>query len=167
MNGDGRPDIVAGGIRNQPELWCCSTPVNGNFTGQLYTIESVGPATHFVVSGTPTSVTAGGSVTFTVTAEDVNNNVASGYTGTVAFSSSDTAATLPGNTTLSAGIGVFTATLKTAGTQTLSATDTVTSSLTGASGPILVSCQRDLALCFLRHAQQRLGRHRLYLYRHG
>ena len=136
LNGDGRPDIVAGGqVIGQVSVLLNAD--NGNFTGPVYDI--VGPATHFVISGTPTSVSAGSSVTFTVTAEDASNNIASGYAGTVAFSSSDTAATLPGNSTLSAGVGVFSATLVTAGSQTLTATDTVTSSLTGASSPILVT----------------------------
>ena len=140
VNGDGRLDLAVVNFSSGTAKVILGSG-KGNFTGQVYTISnsSSGPATHFVVSSTPTSVVAGGSATFTVTAEDVNNNIASSYTGTVAFSSSDTAATLPANSTLSAGVGVFTATLKTAGTQTLSATDTVTSSLTGASSPIAVT----------------------------
>ena len=147
LNGDGRPDVAADNYGSN-SVSVLLNATNGNFTGQLYTIESVGPTTHFVVSGTPTGVTAGGGFTFTVTAEDVNNNIASGYTGTVAFSSSDSAATLPGNSTLSAGVGVFTAALKTAGSQTLSATDTVTSSLTGASSPILVTADAATHFAF-------------------
>ena len=74
-----------------------------------------------------------------MTAEDQYNNTATGYTGTVHFSSSDTAAVLPANTMLTNGIGTFSATLKTAGSQTLTATDTVNSSIAGTSGTINVT----------------------------
>jgi hypothetical protein len=68
--------------------------------------------------------------------------VATGYTGTVAFSSSDTAAALPANYTFTAadnGVHTFSATLITAGTQSLTATDTATSSLTGTQSGITVN----------------------------
>src|SRR5204862_292200 len=45
--------------------------------------------------------------------------------------SSDGAATLPANSTLTAGIGSFTATLRTSGNQTLTAADTVNTSING------------------------------------
>src|SRR5206468_3527099 len=76
---------------------------------------------------------------FTVTALDASNNPVTGYTGTVHFASSDGAATLPANTTLTGGTGTFSATLRTAGAQTLTATDTVTTSITGTSNTITVS----------------------------
>ena len=91
----------------------------------------------------PSSVTAGGNVTFTVTAEDQFNEVSYAYTGTVTFSSSDTLASfLPTQATLVSGIGTFTATLRTAGSQTLTATDSnssgVTGTVTGTSNSLLV-----------------------------
>src|SRR5207244_1266720 len=76
---------------------------------------------------------------FTVTALDVFNNATTGYAGTVHFSSSDAAATLPANTTLTSGAGSFNATLNTVGSQTLTATDTAASSLTGTSNAIAVT----------------------------
>ena len=57
-----------------------------------------------------------------------------GYTGTVHFTSSDGPAVLPANYTFTggdAGTHVFSVTLKTAGTQSITATDTVTGSITG------------------------------------
>src|SRR5208282_1252720 len=45
------------------------------------------------------------------------------YTGTVHLSSSDSQATLPSDSTLTHGLGVFTAILKQTGTQTIAATD--------------------------------------------
>ncbi len=98
-----------------------------------------GPATHFTISGVPTSVTAGGSVIFSVTALDTFNNIATGYTGTVRFASTDALATLPPNATLSNGVGTFSITLKSAGDQTLSATDVSHANLTATSNAIAVS----------------------------
>jgi hypothetical protein len=106
-----------------------------SITGTSNTISvTAAVATHFLVTG-PTAVTSGTAFSFTVTAEDSLNNTASGYTGTVHFTSSDGTATLPGNVTLTNGTGVFNATLNTVGTQTLTATDTASSSITGSTTP--------------------------------
>jgi hypothetical protein len=95
-----------------------------------------GAATHFSLSA-PGSVTAGSSFSVTVTAQDASNNTATGYPGTVQFSSSDVHATLPGNTTLTHGVGTFSVTLKTAGSQSITATDMTNSSIVGsASVPV-------------------------------
>ena len=99
---------------------------------------SAAAATQFVVTA-PATATAGTSLSFTVTAEDQYGNTATGYTGTVAFTSSDTAAVLPADATLTDGVGTFTATLETAGSQTLTATDTVNASFLGTSSSITVS----------------------------
>ena len=69
-------------------------------------------ATHFGV-GAPAVVLTNASFSFTVTALDPFNNVATGYAGTVHFTSSDGAAVLPANSTLTSGVKTFTATLKT------------------------------------------------------
>jgi hypothetical protein len=94
-------------------------------------------ATHFQVSA-PHSATAGTPSTFTVTALDANNNTAANYLGAVRFTSSDGAASLPLNATLSGGSGTFQAFLRTPGSQTITATDTVLPSLSGTSGAIAV-----------------------------
>jgi hypothetical protein len=100
---------------------------------------TVGAATHFSVSA-PSSATSGTSFNVTVTALDAGNHTATGYAGTLHFTSSDAAATsLPSNSTLTAGTGTFSATLKTAGNQTITATDIVTSSIAGTSGQINVA----------------------------
>jgi hypothetical protein len=116
---------------------------------------SPGPPTHFYVSA-PTSVRAATPFSFIVTSRDAANNLASSYTGTVQFTSTDTAAVLPANSTLSTGMGPFSATLRTTGSQSITATDTVTSSFTGTSGSIEVfvnclikgeQCNYNLACC--------------------
>jgi hypothetical protein len=88
------------------------------------------------------SVTAGTAFSFTVEVLDVYGNLATGYTGTVAFSSSDTAAVLPAHYTFTAGDGgthTFAATLKTTGTQSLTATDTLPGGLSGTQTGITVN----------------------------
>ena len=98
-------------------------------------------ASKFVISGLSTA-TVGTSESFTVTAEDAYGNVATGYTGTVEFTSSDTAATLPGNTpftSANAGKQTFSVTFETAGTQSLTVTDTANASLTATQSGISVS----------------------------
>jgi hypothetical protein len=98
---------------------------------------SGGGATHFGVSA-PSSATSGSAFNFTVTALDQFNNTDTSYAGTVGFTSTDGSATLPANSTLTTGTGTFSATLRTAGNQTITATDTVTSSITGTSNAIAV-----------------------------
>jgi uncharacterized protein YjdB len=113
--------------------------VTSSITGTSNTITvGSGAATHFLVTA-PGGATAGTSFNISVTALDQFNNVATGYTGTVHFTSTDGTATLPANTTLTSGTGNFAVTLKTTGSQTVTATDTVTSGITGTSGAILVT----------------------------
>jgi hypothetical protein len=102
---------------------------------------TVNPAatSQFVVTGFPSSVTAGAVGNFTVIAEDLYGNVTPGYSGTVHFTSSDPQATLPGSATLTNGIGTFSATLKTAGSQSLTVTDTANAALTGSETGITVN----------------------------
>src|SRR5205823_5344566 len=75
-------------------------------------------ATHFAVSA-PASAFVNNAFNFTVTAQDQFNNTATSYAGTVHFSSTDGAAVLPANSTLTNGVGSFSATLKTTGNQTI------------------------------------------------
>jgi hypothetical protein len=99
-------------------------------------------ATSLVVGGFPATTTAGVAHPVTVTARDAFGNVATGYAGTVAFTSSDPIAGLPASYTFTAadaGAHTFTAVLKRAGTQFLQAADTVTGSLVGAENGIAVT----------------------------
>src|SRR5262249_54240825 len=82
-------------------------------------------ATHFLITA-PASVTKGVPSTFPVTALAAYGNVATGYTGTVHFTSSDTKGGLPADytfTAANAGIATFAATFNTVGVQSLTATD--------------------------------------------
>ena len=89
--------------------------------------------------------TAGTAQTLTVEAEDQYGNEVTTYTGTVHFTSTDAQAGLPGDytfTNVDAGEHVFTSgvTLKTAGPQTVTGTDTVNPPLvTGTSSAVTIS----------------------------
>jgi hypothetical protein len=85
---------------------------------------------------------AGTADTFTITAQDAFSNTATGYTGTVHFTSSDAQATVPADYTFTgadAGVHTFSATLVSAGTQSVTATDTVTSSITGTESSLVIT----------------------------
>ena len=112
--------------------------VNSEITGMSSNVAvSPGFATHLFVIA-PASVVFGTPMTFTVSAVDNSGNTSPGYTGTVHFTSSDPKATLPANSTLVNGTSAFSATLMTNGTQTITATDTATSTINGTSGSITV-----------------------------
>ena len=94
------------------------------------------------VSGFPSSTTAGVAHNATVTLRDPYGNIASGYTGTVHFTSSDSKAILPVNYTFTAadaGSHTFSAILKTAGTRSITAADTLASALKATEGGITVN----------------------------
>jgi|GEM_PF-3374892 hypothetical protein len=116
---------------------------NSLITGaQTGIVVTAAPASALVISGFPNPVTAGTSQSFTVTAKDAYGNIATGYVGTVHFTSSDSHAVLPANYAFVAadkGVHVFTATLKTVGTQSITATDTIAPSITGTQSGIRVN----------------------------
>ncbi len=113
-----------------------TSSITGSQTGITV---NAGAAASFVVSGFTSPVTAGTAGSVTVTAEDAYGNVVTGYAGTVAITSSDIQAVLPPNAVLTNGVGSFSVTLKTAGSQSITATDTVTSSITGSQTGITVN----------------------------
>jgi hypothetical protein len=99
-------------------------------------------ASRLTVAGFPSPIAAGTAGSFTVTAIDAYGNTATGYTGTVHFTSSDSSAALPADYTYTAGdagVHTFSATLNTAGTQSITATDTVTGSINGTQSGITVT----------------------------
>ncbi len=92
-------------------------------------------AAQIVVAGFPTSVIAGNSYNFTVTVD-------AGYRGTLTFNSSASKAVLPANytfTSADAGVHTFSAILRSAGSQSITATDIGTSSISGSQSGIVVN----------------------------
>jgi hypothetical protein len=122
-----------------------SDTVNPAFSSQAQiSAFTVVPASFEIFESATT--TAGSAYSFTLIALDAVGNVATGYTGTVHLSSSDAKAVLPADYTFTAGDGgfhTFTATLKTAGTQSISVADTahpsVTTSLSVSVAPAAVT----------------------------
>src|SRR2546426_6542315 len=101
-------------------------------------------ASQLLVSGLPSSVISGVAATVTVTAKDASGNTATGYTGTVHFSSTDPSALLPPNypfLSADAGSHTFAVTLQTAGSQAVTATDVATSSVTGSQTVVVGASQ--------------------------
>ena len=137
-------------------------------------------ATHLVVAGAAGG-TADTAETLTVTAEDPYGNIDPSYTGTVHFSSSDVQAVLPADSSLTKGTGTFNFTLKSAGTQSITATDTATGTITGTETGVAVtptgathftvsSLSGDAAgtvLTVTVTADGPLRQHRSQLHRHG
>jgi LPXTG-motif cell wall-anchored protein len=129
LNTTGSQDVVA------------TDTVTSSITGMdSVTVSAVppGPATHFMVTA-PANATAGASFSVSVTALDAANATAVGYAGTVHFTSTDGAAVLPADATLTNGAGSFNVTLNTAGGRTITATDTVDGSINGTSGSVVVA----------------------------
>ena len=109
-------------------------------TGSKTVTVTPAAATHFKVSVAVNPWPVGSSHSVTVTALDSYGNVATGYRGTIHFTTSDTKATVPADyafTAADAGVHTFPTTIspkltfKTAGSQWIRATDKKTSSITG------------------------------------
>src|SRR5579863_4328736 len=93
--------------------------------------------THLSVTS-PAAAVLGVAFSFKVSALDSSNNVVTSYSGSVHFSSTDAQASLPADSTLTNGTATFSASLKTVGSQTITATDTLTPTITGTSNSISV-----------------------------
>jgi hypothetical protein len=154
---DGSVSALGVATATKVGIWTVSAlDGSGNLGIASLTVDQ-GVATHFVVSGFPSPTAAGVSGTVTVTAYDAYGNVATGYTGTVQFASSDGQAVLPADSTLSSGTGTFSVTLKTAGTQSITATDSVDSSITGSQTGITIDSNVAVSLVVSSGTSQTAG----------
>jgi len=100
--------------------------------------------TVLAVTGISDPMTAGDVESVTVTAQDTDGVTRTDYTGTITFTSSDAAASLPANYTFVSGdegVHTFTngVTLNTSGEQSVTATDTSNSIITGLQANITVN----------------------------
>ena len=119
------------------------TDAVGGFSGTLagISVQAASTAGAFVVTGFP-ATTAGVAQSFTVKVKDTFGNWTNSYVGTVTFSSSDVQAGLPASykfQAADAGSHTFTATLKTAGLQSITVRDSVTTTALGTQSNIAVS----------------------------
>ncbi len=100
------------------------------------------PAQLVIANLSSTNITAGGSVTITVNAEDGLGQAVPGYTGTVQLSSSLGGAGLPATYTFlpsDKGAHSFTLALNAAGIQAITVADQANKTLTAATAPITVN----------------------------
>ena len=106
-----------------------------SITGSVSVTVKPGAAASLTL-GAPATATANQSFYVTVTAKDRYGNVATGYRGTVQFTSSDLLATLPANYTFTAGDAgahSFSVTLVTPPSESVTVTDTANASLTASA----------------------------------
>jgi uncharacterized repeat protein (TIGR03803 family) len=117
---------------------------SGNLYGTAYgggaygdgTVFEVTRGVSYQISSVP-STTAGVPQQVTVTVLNPDLTVNTGYTGSIHFTSSDSRAALPADYTFQSsdqGVHTFTATLYTAGSQSITGTDTSNNSITGVQG---------------------------------
>jgi len=105
--------------------------LNVNGAQQSIAVSGTGMAADRFSITTTASVIIGAPFTITVTALSSSNQTVTSYDGTVSFTSSDPLFANPGLLKLSNGTGQAAVTLNTLGSQTITATDTVVSALTG------------------------------------
>jgi hypothetical protein len=110
--------------------------------GEIKGVQVAPLVIHFLISGFPSPTVAGAAGGITVTAQNQLGDTVSSYRGTVHFSSSDLQAVLPADYTFTDadnGQHMFSVTLKTAGTQSITATDTATPAFMGTESGIVVN----------------------------
>ncbi|WP_207532644.1 T9SS type A sorting domain-containing protein [Desertivirga arenae] len=112
--------------------------VPGNFVKLQLLLpgETSTPGTSTGKTGTPTPWTAGGTVTTViVNAVDENWNRVTTITDVIAMAGTDPNATWPANTALSGGTRSFSVTLRTPGTQTITASNVTSSAIPSSTSP--------------------------------
>ncbi len=130
---EARPSSTTVGVTGQVTLDSSSSAITG--ATDLGTLHEVpGPPAAFVVGSTAPTVTTGSPTTITLVTTDAVGNPTSGYTGTVSFRSTDPRATMPAPFTFSGqttALAPSPAIFRTAGNQTVSATDATAPSISG------------------------------------
>jgi YVTN family beta-propeller protein len=125
-------NVVAG-------LWLVGLGLLGGCSGGGNTALTTVPTAHLAITLPARTVVAGTPIIFTVTALDATNAVVPTYVGTVHITASDPSAALPVDSTLTRGVGRFTVTFKTTGSQTITASDTVGDATSGISPAVSVT----------------------------
>ena len=130
VNGQG--SFSATLVRAGPQTLTVSDGANRLSTSVSLTVNAA-PASRLLVTSSKSTATAGSSFPVTVTAVDPYGNTDNNYAGTVHFTTSDPSpGSLPPDSTLINGQRGFSATLDTAGSQTVAGTDSARPSIAGA-----------------------------------
>ncbi|HLJ95413.1 MAG TPA: hypothetical protein VKU02_19710 [Gemmataceae bacterium] len=127
------------GTANDGDIVVVGSSSNGaknNVLVARYLAQATSP--YFQITGT-SSVTAGTAGTYTMSVFNPDGSADTSYSGTVHITSSDSKAVLPANFTINGDTATFSATLYTAGAQSLTATDTVTSGINGSDASITIT----------------------------
>jgi uncharacterized delta-60 repeat protein len=137
--GEGLAIYPIAGTANDRDIVVVGPSSNGT-KSDVSVARYLGQATtpYFTIAG-PSSVTAGTAGAYTITVFNPDGSADTGYSGTVHIASSDPKAVLPADFTITGGTATFSATLKTAGVQSLAATDTGTSGINGSDAAIQVN----------------------------
>ena len=133
-------------IKAGPQTITATDAANASVTGSLTVTVQAASAAGLILR-TPASAKPGQAFAASVTLNDRFGNLATGYTGTVHFTSSDPLATLPADYTFNAADGgvhgfsvtLMTPTIPTLPGQTITVTDTANASLGATSPPVNVS----------------------------
>jgi len=115
-----------------------ATDFNQYTYGTTASMGAFAPIEFLISSATPISVGSTTSTTVTASAVDGATTVTN-YSGTVHFTSNDTLASLPTDTTLSSGTGTFSPTLNTVGSETISVIDASEAAYVGTSNSVTVT----------------------------
>jgi uncharacterized delta-60 repeat protein len=133
------PSEDGGGVVIQPDgKMVVAASSTGNIELARYLSPAAQTSPSFVITG-PTAFTAGASGAFTLTTLNPDGSADTGYSGVVQITSSDPQAGLPSNVTITNGTGAFSVTLKTAGAQSVGATDVTNSGINGYENAIAVT----------------------------
>ncbi len=129
------------------------TDANNDASTATFSVTVSGTVSHavttFTVTGFPSPIIAGTAGSFTVTARDAFQNVVTGYTGTVYFTSTDPLAVLPPDYTFTSsdnGVQTFSAVFNSAGTQSLTVKDTGATGAIGTETGITVNARAVLTV---------------------
>jgi hypothetical protein len=141
VNMEGFNDAASALSADSNTLFFYSNRPGGLGTNDLYMSTRLPEVADHLTLSVPANTTAGENIRLTVTAWDHYGNIATGYTGTVTFTSSDLQAMLPASytfTTDDKGTHTFDFVLRTAGAQSIKVADTV-GEVIGAQAAVVVN----------------------------